>query len=647
MEHSANLQGDSIATHFSIPKSTSSMLLGSCNDALGTRPVELMLSALFYSFGLVFSDRQLPTVFSEGHGREPWDNTMDISSTVGWFTTIFPVQVAAPVNASLPDVICRTKDYLRNLPQNGWTYFTSRFADEANAKKFASEFPVEIAFNYAGLYQQLERSDAFFEDFDLPDRCDPASSLELRRYSLFDIDVQVDKGCIVAKIAYHRDMRHQQRIVEWIVKYELFMSQMAKELLEMPRSWSLSDFPLAFQSYSDIDEFRGIWLDRLGIRPEDIEDIFPCSPIQEGILVAQAKEVGNYRSYFELEIQAGRDEARLDLARLQQAWAAVVKQHALLRCLLIENFPGSSRAMQVILKDPVPSISCVSKEEAMRKDGVTTYQKHGLQHHLTISQLDERTAYLRIEMDHSIVDGFSTRMLLDDLRIAYSNGHRPAGAYRDFVAYVLEQPFDAGLEFWSQHLADVEPCLFPVCARNNTSSATIESVKVPHIDTEKIREFCSTSEVTAATIVQVAWALVLRKYAGTDTPCFGNLCSGRDVPVENADRIFGPLIGMVPCRVDFGKSRSVLEALKKVHNDYLSSLPHQHFPLAEIHRALGLGASALFNSGLSFQRATDDEVEPHAGLNIRYLHDYDPTEVRIDDCPATLKQNILTLCSTI
>ena len=634
MECSANLQGDTIVKSFAIDESTSSLLLGSCDNAFRTRPVELIMSALIYSFGLVFPDRLTPPIFGEGHGREAFDDRIDISTTVGWFSTMFPVQVSTGVNASLLDTVRRTKDSIRSLPRNGWSYFTSRFADETNAGKFASEFPVEILFNYAGLYQQLERSDALFKEVCLPDGCDPASTLELRRFALFDVSVQVDRGCIIVSMIYHKDMLHQPRILEWIDKYEVTLKEMAKELPGTSSDWTLSDFPLAFQSYDNIREFRDIWLDRLGIRFEDVEDIFPCSPMQEGMLVSQSKDSRNYRPWFQVEIRVDREEARLDLVRLQQAWQAVVKRHTLLRAVLIDKFPGSNRVMHVILRDPMPNISCFEpKDEAMVKrlqnNGSPSYQKYGLQHHLTICELDERRAYLRLEVDHTIIDGFSYNMVFHDLCTAYNGSLGSAGAYRDFIAYLEEQPQDAGLQFWTRHLADVEPCFFPNSTGNSNDCTSITPVKVPHLDTGKIRAFCARWEVTAATVIQAAWALVLSKYTGTKMPCFGNLCSGRDIPVENADRIFGPLIGMVPCRVPLNKSQSVLETLKNVQKDYLGSLPYQHFPLAAIHRALGLGASSLFNSVLSFQRAEDEDGRDRAELVIRYLDGLDPTEVGI------------------
>jgi hypothetical protein len=70
-----------------------------------------------------------------------------------------------------------------------------------------------------------------------------------------------------------------------------------------------------------------------------------------------------------------------------------------------------------------------------------------------------------------------------------------------------------------------------------------------------------------------------------------------------------------------------------MQNDYVNSVPHQHFPLAAIHRALGLGASALFNTALSFQKVVEDGDEfddkIREGLMIRTLRDEDPTEVQM------------------
>ena len=641
MQETINDRGSTVVKRFTIDKVVTSAILGRCNDAFTTRPLELLLSALIYSYGIVFADRPTPTVFTEGHGREPWDDRIDISSTVGWFTTLFPVQLPTDLELNLWNIIRLTKDHIRGLPKNGWSYFTSRFATDTNANRYASEFPVEILFNYTGRYQQLEREDGMFHEMPLPERCLPASSNNLRRLSLFDFDVQVDRGQLVVQGAYPRGSQHQEKISQWIGTYSETIKEIASGLTVIPPSWTLSDFPSIFRSYADINHFNDFWLPRLRTSLDEIENIFPCSSVQEGIMMSQAKDTALYRTWTKQRIEIPGQQSRLDLSRLQQAWRSVVRRHTLLRAILVDDFPGTDRTMHVILKDPTPGLTCLkwaddATETRLGDTTLTykpTYHKYGLHHHLTIYEVDERTAFVKLEVDHVITDAISSAILWKDLQDAYNDSLSPATAqYEDFISYLDEQPHDGGSDFWTQYLGDVQPCIVqgPREGPRETNEGDInaKTVHVPAVDTAGIRAFCMRYEVTPATVIQVAWALVLSKYTSTPTPCFGHLLSGRDVPVGNAPSIYGPLIAVVPCRVAFGESENIIDALKATQRDYLDSLPYQHFPLATIHKSLGLGTSALFNSGVSFQRPDKRAGQLTNGLNITPVSYYDPTEVR-------------------
>ncbi|KAL6855593.1 NRPS [Amphichorda felina] len=626
MQSNANVKRGALVKDFAINETASSLILGSCNDALGTRPVELMIAALAYSFRGVFTDRQLPLVYSEGHGREPWDERLDITSTVGWFSTIFPIDLNPEADDDLIGFIRQTKDYMRSLSRNGWSDFTSRFADEGDAGRFAKEFPVEIMFNYAGLYQNLEREDGLFEQIATPPRCDPPSSLEVRRFSLFDFDVSVVRGRITASVEFHRDMHHGEKILEWIGTYQETLEQMAKLLPAVSHTWTISDFPLAFESYHDIDEFHDTTLGQIGVQPHDIEDVFPCAPLQEGILLAQAKESANYQRWCDIEIALNADRSQLEQTRLIQAWKGVVKRHILLRSILVDSLPGSSRSMHVVLKDPEPSISWdLSTKPAQSRE----FSKHSLQHHIHVYEADERRARLRFYSNHAIIDGFSQTLLCRDLQSAYNNQLQSAvGSFKDFIVYLEDLPHAEGVSFWSRYLDRVDPCYFPISPPVASSDCASESpVAVPRLDVDGIRAFSAKWDVTPATIIKVAWALVLGIYTGTTTPCFGNLCSGRDVPVDNIDEIFGPFIGVIPCCVRLQNGKGVLDTLREAQAEYLNTIPFQHFPLSEIHRLAGLGSSPLFNTLLSYQKLTDETSSVNHGLAVRAVGNHDPTEV--------------------
>ena len=117
--------GKHITDSFVLDQGSTSALLGDCNEALRTRPQEIMIAALIHSFTLTFPDRTSPAIFTETHGRETWDNSIDISQTVGWFTSMYPIQVSDEASPSFLHSLQETKDCARSFPYNGWLYFAS------------------------------------------------------------------------------------------------------------------------------------------------------------------------------------------------------------------------------------------------------------------------------------------------------------------------------------------------------------------------------------------------------------------------------------------------------------------------------------------------------------------------------------------
>jgi non-ribosomal peptide synthase protein (TIGR01720 family) len=412
---------------FVLSREVTSALLGSCNDTLQTRPQELMVAGLIHSFAEVFRDRSPPAVFNEIHGREPWDDSIDLSRTVGWFTSMFPVRVSSSTRGSLLDVIREMKDCMCSFKHNGRSYFASRFVDGDATNRFVSVFPAEITFNYVGIYQQLERDGSLFKSLPVPDGCNPASAGEAGQFSLFTVSVVVEEGCAKVAVTYSPVAKRQEQIHDWVRQYETALTEMSSLLLDRRPEWTLSDFSLAFDSYNDLDRFQNVTLAELGVRPDDVEDVYPCSPTQEGMLVSQIKDPSIYRtsSIFRALFTRG---TQVDCNRLQQAWKAVVRRHPLLRTLLVGNVPGSSGITNVVLKDPPPSISflktggdTVTLELVRAHHDPVAHQANGLQHHLSVYQVENEDAYLCLDINHAIIDIHSVCVMLRDLQTAYSS----------------------------------------------------------------------------------------------------------------------------------------------------------------------------------------------------------------------------------
>lgn len=599
---------------FTLDEETSAAILGDSNDAFATKPSDLMISALLFAFSQVFADRPLPAIFNESHGREVWDSSIDLSRTVGWFTTLYPVQVL-PSESDILDFVRHVKDCVRSIPQSGFPFFTSKFRDGAS-KDFVSSFPVEIMFNYGGRYQQLERKDAFFRNVPLPEETATQAST-YTRYALFDVLVNIRESSLGVTFIYDDAIAasHESKIQAWMNEYKTALESVASSLPEEPRQWTLTDIPDVFDSYDSIVEFQEEIMPELEIDDVDeIEDIFPCAPTQEGILISQAKDPQNYRSRVQIKVSAAESH-QVDVTRLRQAWASVVQRHSLLRAKLIDSFPGSGKAMQIILKKPSIDVDMhkSSTTDAAISDLMegTDPEDWNLQHYFTIHRVTDQEVHLILEMNHAIVDGYSIGVLLGDLRQAYQGTlpQNPAPSYRQFVDHVQQQPYDDSYAFWKDFLAEAEPCQFPLLGDQMELSdkelrRESTQIQVPNIDIAQIRSYCQLHEVTPATIIQTAWAMVLKHYTGCRAPSFGVLSSGRDLPIDGVESIFGPLIGMLVCHVDLSDERqTVVDLAKSVQDRYLMSLSHQNVSLANIQNALGLdGDVALFDTGISFQK---------------------------------------------
>ncbi|KAL4902757.1 hypothetical protein BDW74DRAFT_180456 [Aspergillus multicolor] len=195
--------------------------------AQGTPPLELYHAALLASFTRSFSSREPPIIYIEGHGRETsWNPSLDISRTVGWFTTLWPCPVACPSTTSLKTLLKAVHDAHATVPFNGWGHFTSRFTNAQGKRAFGTKEIPEIVLNYSGLYQQLERPGALLQATDELDGSGSDIVDSARRFALIEVSVGVKGGCVVFDVVYNRHMsvERQGEIKQWV--------ELCKETLE-------------------------------------------------------------------------------------------------------------------------------------------------------------------------------------------------------------------------------------------------------------------------------------------------------------------------------------------------------------------------------------------------------------------------------
>lgn len=630
-----NIEGDVITTSFSLSSTDSEVLLAQANRPLRTEPVDILHAALAHSYAHVFEDRPSVSLFTEAHGRETGNSDIELDRTVGWFTTIYPLFVRDVAALDVVEAVARFKDVRRRIPQNGWPYFTSRQLKQTGFNAFSDHFPVELLFNFSGSYQRLERDSSMFvpisdETIQQSDR-----SARLPRRSLINIGAHTFRGAISLSFTHNRHMRHIDKIKRWAKVCKLRLEEMSRQLPRLAPTWTLSDAPLLPVSYQILAATVKTALDTLKDGAvEQLEAIYPVAPMQEGILLARMKNADHYsvRSLARITLATVLGQARSDL---EQAWQRVVVRHPALRTVFTTSSRHDALFEQVVLTPE----SCTGETIFLdnETDALSTLQSHSTTHfeehrpaqRMLISRDADGSLYCRLEILHALTDAASMAIIWSDFcqSIDQRLASGPGPDLGDYIRHVQAQHIELSTKYWQDYLQGADTCLFPTLTDDAKQPEVLSgSVQTSFGQTAALRAFCASFGFTTFTVVQVAWAMVLRAYTGLEDVCFGYLDSGRDLPVEQAGSMVGPMISMLICRVQFQQKQGASDLLRDVQDRHLQNLDHRVYSLAALHRNLGVSDTGLFNTAISVQSLRSRGRSTQSQTTYELIGGEDPSE---------------------
>jgi non-ribosomal peptide synthetase component F len=241
-----------------------------------------------------------------------------------------------------------------------------------------------------------------------------------------------------------------------------------------------------------------------------------------------------------------------------------------------------------------------------------------LPYHLTFITTPDGRFFFRLDISHVLFDALSVPIILKELSLAY-NSRLPgvtAPPYSNFISHVQSQDPAKAVGYWKGYLRGAVPCQFP--RHEGGGSAEGAGALEFEEDASGILAFCQQVGVTLASILQTAWALLLRKYTGNNDVCFSYMSSGRDIPIDGVEEAIGPYVSLLICRAEMEGQNSVIDVVKKMQDHYLESLPHQHtLSLAQVQQAVGLHGQSLFNTGLSFNRIAVQDDDSQSSLSFK------------------------------
>ncbi|KAK4139717.1 uncharacterized protein C8A04DRAFT_40505 [Dichotomopilus funicola] len=240
MEDRACIARDAAHYTVSLSKRDTTTLLTTCNRVYGAEPMDVLCSSLAHSFRYVFRDRPPPTVFRYGHGREQLNNNQagdPSSGTVGWFTTLSPIQVSVPKRKDDSiSVLQRTIEARESLPVNGLAFFASRYHHPAGPSAFGALDLMEVSVNYLGVSDNQQRGGSSSSASSLFDMSNAihgglgADEHEVKAFSLFSISAEVKDGKFTIQCSWSKKSRRQTSIREWFYEYGNALKDVAHQV---------------------------------------------------------------------------------------------------------------------------------------------------------------------------------------------------------------------------------------------------------------------------------------------------------------------------------------------------------------------------------------------------------------------------------
>lgn len=709
LHNATNTYADANEVSFSLSEELTSMLETTCNQVLRTESVDIYISALMLSFAQTFPDRRVPDVWNQEHGRALWSKQIDISETVGWFTTLCPLNQQITADSDFLDVLRRLKDVRRAIPHRGAHYFASRFygndkSTDADSSRPESpsfrqiatrEWPIEILFSYADEIKNIGKDNGVLEQMVLPGRTLDTRTSDIGpavgRIAMFEVNTTIDQGSARIKVLYNRHSQNVDRITAWIHNYEHLLFEAIGRLRFADPELTLSDIPQLWATgvtYEGLSRLNRTVVAELGLGGvNEIEAVYPATPMQQSILVSQARQLQfpagcarghgedsgyNYMPHtssngnanachihvmYELAIPNG---APVDLARVATAWDQVTARHPALRTVFIESIAEKGLFDAVVLRRWNPNmlfLDATPSEDPTdtlnNLPPLTAYPalKSVPRHRLTVCHSPMKTV-VKLDVSAALCDMISVNNLIADLRRAYSTGRvLPAGmgdgdifSYSGYLEIMRGLDRERSIDWWMDSLANItQPCLFPrldFCGfehKDPNSSRRFDNthIEISDVAFPRLVDFCRLHKTTTGTVLRLAWGLVLRAIAGTNTVCFGYRAPGRSATLEGMRSAIGCFANTILVSFDLSSYKPIGILLPQIEEGYNAALSHQHITMAEIrhalltqHRATGVD-DKLFNTCLAFAEEPADLSNQFPGrenLELRNVMNHETTD---------------------
>ena len=369
----------------------------------------------------------------------------------------------------------------------------------------------------------------------------------------------------------------------------------------------------------------------------DVEDAYPLSPLQEGMLfhALHQPDSGAYVQQLTCTLRGG-----LDVPAFAAAWGRVVARHPVLRTSF--HWADADQPIQVVHRRaevPLEQRDWRGVPAAEQRRRLESYLRADRSRGFVPSWAPLlRIGLFRVEDDayqlawtchHILMDGWCQPILLKEVldfyeasRLGVESEPPAARPYRDYIAWLRAQDLGAAEAFWRRSLAGFRsptPLPFggaaPKAGAAPAGAPGARESRLPAGLTAGLSAMARAHQLTLNTLIQGAWALLLGRYSGRDDVAFGAVVSGRPAELPGVESMIGLFINTLPARVAIPPDAPLVPWLRRLQAQQVEARRFEHSPLV---RVQGWGdvprGRPLFESAVAFESyPTAPDLQARAG----------------------------------
>ncbi|EEH46738.2 uncharacterized protein PADG_02836 [Paracoccidioides brasiliensis Pb18] len=339
-------------------------------------------------------------------------------------------------------------------------------------------------------------------------------------------------------------------------------------------------------------------LNKSGVRETDIEAIYPCVPGQIEFLTQGHTD----HQFWQLQT-VRKVPSDFDVERWVELVENLTARNTILRSMFVKSLKHKEppKWVQVVLKEAVLDLETIYYHSAEERDKIIDLLWNGrfavgkpfIQYRILKSTQDA-TLDLYIKIDHAMYDGTLLR-IFDDQFVAIARNEEPPQPteFTELIKYHSASDSDKMLKFWVNLLQGnkfdyLSQSLEPKVGGMLTRDFGVE-----------VNDFAHRTGITIPIVFQTVWGLLLAFLSNSHDVTYDNLLTGRNVNLDNPQRINGNCANFLPFRTQFQREKSLRTLLHDTQTLLWETTENGMVGLAEIYNALDIdrnrsGAKTMF-----------------------------------------------------